>query len=563
MRDGIRRRNRREKRRGGKRRRGRLAPPSGGDAAARGLAACLLLGTAWLGCEAGARSTPQDFAAEDFALAEMTVAELQEGMESGRLTARSVTEAYLERIEALDRQGPELRAMVITNPDALAVADSLDAERREGRVRGPLHGIPVVLKDNIATADRMPTTAGSLALEGVIAPRDAFLVERLREAGAVLLGKANLSEWANFRSTNSSSGWSSVAGQARNPYALDRSPCGSSSGSATAVAANLTAVAIGTETDGSVVCPSGVNGVVGIKPTIGLVSRSGIVPIAHSQDIAGPMGRTVADAATLLGAMAGEDARDPSTEGGRAESDYTRFLQADGLQGARLGVVRESLTGYQPETDSLFEAALEDLRAAGATIVDSLELPHYGDYDQAEWTILQYEFKHDLNQYLAELDEHAPVRTLAEVIAFNERARARVMPYFGQEIFRMAQETGGLEEQEYLEALETAKLAGVGIDSLLGLHRLDALLAPTGTPAWPIDLVLGDHYMGASSRPAAVAGYPNVTVPMGQVHGLPVGLAFFGTAWSEPTLIRLAYAYEQATGHRQPPRFLPTAELSR
>ena len=505
-----------------------------------------------------ATPAPAAGATASFAFEEWTITELQDAMARGELTARDLTTAYLARIAELDRRGPELRAMLDLNPDALAIAGRLDAERRAGNVRGPLHGIPVVLKDNIDTADRMTTTAGSLALEGSIAPRDAFIARRLRDAGAVIIGKANLSEWANFRSTASSSGWSGRGGQVRNPYALDRSPCGSSSGSAVAVAANLTAVAIGTETDGSIVCPSSANGIVGIKPTVGLVSRTGIIPIAHSQDIAGPMGRTVADAATLLGAIAGEDPRDAATAGSRARADYTAYLDPEALGGARIGVVRSRMTGYHDGTDSLFDAALADLRAAGATVVDSLALPHQGAYGGAEWNILLYEFKHDLDAYLAGLGPDAPVRSLADVIAFNRRERGRSMPYFQQEILEMAQEKGGLDEQEYLDALETAKLAGAGIDSLMALHRLDAIVAPTGSPAWTIDLVAGDHFLGASSQPAAVAGYPNVTVPMGFVHGLPVGISFFGSAWSEPTLIALAFAYEQATGHRRPPTFRPT-----
>jgi amidase len=498
---------------------------------------------------------------DGFAVEEATIVELQQAMASGALTSRALTAAYLARIDAMDRRGPTLRAMLDLNPDALAIASELDAERRAGHVRGPLHGIPVVLKDNIDTADRMTTTAGSRALEGSIALRDAFVAERLRAAGVVILGKANLSEWANFRSTRSSSGWSGRGGQVRNPYALDRSPCGSSSGSAVAVAANLAAGAVGTETDGSVVCPAGANGVVGIKPTIGLVSRSGIIPIAHSQDIAGPLGRTVADAAALLSAMTGEDPGDPSTAGGRAEGDYTRFLDAGALQGARLGVVRTRMAGYHPGTDSLLDAAIADLRAAGAMVIDSLAVPHHGQYGGAEWTILLYEFKDGLNRYLAGLGEDAPVRTLADIIAFNERDQAHSMPYFGQEILLLAEAKGDLTEPEYLEALETAKLAGVGIDSILRQHELDALVAPTGSPAWAIDLVTGDHFLGASSAPAAVAGYPNITVPMGHVFGLPVGLSFFGTAWSEPRLIALTYAYEQATRHRAPPGFAPSSPV--
>lgn len=495
-----------------------------------------------------------------FELEEVTVAELQDAMRDGRLTARSIAAAYLARIDALDRRGPELRAMLDLNPDALDIADALDAERRAGRVRGPLHGIPVVIKDNIATADGMTTTAGSRALEGTIAPADAFVVERLRAAGAVIIGKANLSELANFRSTRSSSGWSGRGGQVRNPYALDRSPCGSSSGSAVAVAANLAPVAVGTETDGSIVCPAGANGVVGIKPTIGLVSRAGIVPIAHSQDIAGPMGRTVADAVLLLDAMTGEDPDDPTTAARAPEPDYTRFLDAGALAGARIGVVRARMTGYHAGTDRLLDVAIADLRAAGAVVVDSLAIPHHGRYGGAEWTILLHEFKHDLNEYLGWLGDAAPVSSLADIIAFNERDRDRSMPFFGQEILILAEATDGLSSPEYLAALETAKLAATGIDSLLAEHALDALVAPTGSPSWAIDLVVGDHFLGSSSAPAAVAGYPNITVPMGQVHGLPVGLSFFGTAWSEPTLIGIAHAYEQATRHRRAPRFLPAPE---
>jgi amidase len=539
--------------------------------------AVLLMG----GCEPPDPSTAGDGPAEPFTVAaefpleEATVAELREGMEAGRLSSREITEAYLDRIEALDRQGPMLRSMIALNPDALTIADSLDGERRDGRTRGPLHGIPVVLKDNINTADRMPTTAGSLALDGVVPPRDAFVVERLREEGVVILGKANLSEWANFRSTQSSSGWSGVGGQVRNPYVLDRSPCGSSSGSGVVVAANLAPLAVGTETDGSVVCPASANGVVGIKPTIGMVSRSGIIPIAHSQDTAGPMARTVADAVELLNALAGPDPDDPSTgpdlgsarvpedAPDRPAPDYTAFLDPGALEGARIGAIRPGLTGYHPATDRLFERALQDLRNGGAVVMDSLALPHFGDYGDAEFTILLYEFKHGLNAYLEALGPGAPVRSLEELIAFNEEERDRSMPFFGQEILTMAQETGDLSEPEYLAALETARLAGVGIDALMEEHGLDALVAPTTTPAWTIDPVIGDHYRGASSTPAAVAGYPNITVPMGQVFGLPVGLSFFGGAWSEPALIGLAFAYEQATGHREPPRFLPTLELDR
>jgi amidase len=511
---------------------------------------------------------PWGTAADDFRLMEWTVAELQSAMSEGSLTSREITGLYLDRIEALDRQGPTLRSMITVNPEALAVADSLDEERRQGRVRGPLHGIPVVLKDNIDTADRMPTTAGSLALEGTIPPRDAFIVERLREEGAVLLGKANRIEWANFRSTQSSSGWSGVGGQVRNPYVLDRTPCGSSSGSGVVVSANLAPLAVGTETDGSVVCPAAATGVVGIKPTIGLVSRSGIIPIAESQDTAGPMARTVADAALLLNALVGSDPRDPATDPSSdreghpraVEEDYTRFLEDATLVGTRIGVVREGLTGYHPATDRLFQQAVEDLRNAGAEVVDDLALPHFGDYGEAEFTILLYEFKDGLNRYLSGLGPDARVGSLADVIAFNEAERERSMPFFGQEILLMAQEKGDLTEPEYLEALETARLAGAGIDALMEAHSLDALVAPTTTLPWAIDPVVGDHYRGASSTPAAVAGYPNITVPMGRTFELPAGISFFGRAWSEGTLLRLAQAYETISAHRTPPRFLPSLD---
>lgn len=501
-----------------------------------------------------------------FELEEATIAELQEGMRTGKYTARSLTEAYLARMAALDRQGPALQAMLDLNPDALEIADRLDAERRAGKVRGPLHGVPIVIKDNIATADRMTTTAGSLALEGSIAARDAFVVERLREAGAVILGKTNLSEWANFRSTQSSSGWSGRGGQAKNPYALDRSPCGSSSGTGVAVAANFAAAGVGTETNGSVVCPASANGLVGLKPTLGLVSRSGIIPIAHSQDIAGPMTRTVRDAAILLGAMTGADPRDTITSQSRekVEADYTRFLAPDGLKGARIGVARKRVTGYSPETDTLFARAIEAMRAAGAEIVDTVDIPYLGEYGGDSYTVLLYEFKEDLNRYLAELGPNAPVKSLEEIIAFNKRNADRSMPFFGQEILESAQAKGGLTDTVYTKALAKAKrMAQTGIDSIMQVHRLDAIVAPTGSPAWPIDLINGDHFLGASSTPAAVAGYPNLTVPMGNAFGLPVGISFIGRAWSEPTLLRLGYAFEQATRHRTPPRFLPTVDLTR
>jgi amidase len=503
-------------------------------------------------------------------LDEITVTTLQADMTAGRRTSRSVCEAYLARIESIDRAGPTLRSVITTNPDVLAIADTLDAERRNGRVRGPLHGIPVLIKDNIATRDRMATTAGSLALAGVIAPRDAFIVERLRAAGAVILGKTNLSEWANFRSTHSSSGWSGVGGQCRNPYALDRNPCGSSSGTGAAISANLATIGIGTETDGSIVCPSNACGLVGLKPTVGLVSRTGIIPIAHSQDTAGPMCRTVADAAALLAVIQGADPSDAAggppdrRTGARGDGDYSGSLDANGLRGARIGVLRGRFWGYSEETDRLCEAALDAMRGAGATIVDQVDLPHAGEYDDSEFEVLLYEFKADLNVHLPLWAPTAPAKSLAELIAYNEQHRDREMPYFGQEIFERAEEKGPLTDKAYRDGLaKNQRLSRAeGIDAVMTERRLDALVAPTGSPAWPIDLINGDHFTGASSTPGAVSGYPHVSVPAGHVHGLPIGITFVGRAWSEATLIKLAYAYEQATKHRRAPRFLPTAALS-
>ncbi|SOD03896.1 amidase [bacterium JGI 053] len=500
-----------------------------------------------------------------FELEEATVQQLQDWMRAGRYTARSLAEAYLGRIEAVDRSGPTLRSVIELNPDALAIADAMDAERRSGRVRGPLHGVPVLIKDNIDTGDKMMTTAGSYALDGHPTPRDAFVAERLRAAGAVILGKTNLSEWANFRSTHASSGWSGRGGQVLNPYALDRSPCGSSSGSGAAIAANLAAIAVGTETDGSIVCPSSANSVVGIKPTMGLVSRSGIVPISHSQDTAGPMARTVADAATLLGVLAGIDPRDAATAAsrGRAQADYTRFLDPNGLKGARIGVARERLFGYDPHADRVVNAAIEEMRRMGAVIVDPANIPNTGAYDGDEFTVLLYEFKADLNAYLATRGSTVQVHSLADIIAYNERDRAREMPFFGQELMHMAQEKGPLTEKAYVDArAKSLRMAGrQGIDAAMDAHRLDAIVAPTGSIPWPIDVLLGDHGTGGSSTAAAVSGYPNITVPAGYAFGLPVGVMFTGRAWSEPTLIKLAFAFEQGTKHRKPPRFLPTADF--
>jgi amidase len=500
-----------------------------------------------------------------FPLEEATVAQLQDAMAAGRYTSRRLVELYTERISAIDRSGPTLRSVIELNPDALAIADGLDAERKSGRVRGPLHGIPVLVKDNVDTADRMMTTAGSLALEGPPALRDAFIIAKLRAAGAVILGKTNLSEWANFRSTKSTSGWSGRGGQVSNPYALDRNPCGSSSGTGAAVAANLSALGIGTETDGSIVCPSGANGLVGIKPTIGLVSRTGIVPISHTQDTAGPMARTVADAALLLGAIAGVDTADGPTVGSRrkAASDYTAFLKADGLKGARIGIARKRYFGYSAATDALIEAAIAEMKAQGATIVDPADIATAARLDDCEFQILLYEFKADLNTYLASRGPSVAVHSLHELIAFNTRERARELPYFGQDILVTADKKGPLTSAAYQKALTTCRTRSrtLGIDAVMTKFRLDAIIAPTGSPAWPTDLVNGDHFLGASSTPGAVAGYPTVTVPAGFVHGLPVGVSFIGRAWSEPKLIALAYAYEQATKHRRPPTFPPTIKL--
>ncbi|MEO5579982.1 MAG: amidase [Gemmatimonadaceae bacterium] len=496
-----------------------------------------------------------------FDLEETTIAALQRDMTGGRRTARSITEQYLARIDQLDRRGPALHYVIELNPDAVAIADALDTERRQGRSRGPLHGIPILLKDNIGTRDRMTTTAGSYALEGSIPSRDAFIVQRLRAAGAVLLGKANLSEWANFRSTHSSSGWSARGGQAKNPYALDRNPCGSSSGSGAAVSANYCVISVGTETDGSIVCPASANGIVGIKPTLGLVSRSGIIPIAHSQDTAGPMARTVTDAAILLTALAGRDSRDSATleNPARGSIDYTRSLDANGLLGARIGVARAKFFGYSDSADRIVNDAIAEMKRHGAVIVDPADIPTAGKFDDTEFEVLLYEFKADLNAYLASLGPGTKVRTLADIIVFNERDRAREMPWFGQEIMLMAEEKGPLTSRKYRNALARNRRMSraEGIDAVMKRHRLDAIVAPTGSPAWPTDLINGDHYLGSSSTPAAVAGYPNISVPAGFAHGLPVGISFMGRAFSEPTLIRIAFSFEQATKHRRAPRLLP------
>jgi amidase len=500
------------------------------------------------GLSTAALALPRITFADDVPLEELTIA----GMT--RFSSRALTEAYLKRIEMLDRG--QVNSMIELNPEALAIADAFDRERKAGRVRGPLHGIPIVIKDNIDTADRMATSAGSLALAGNIARSDAHIVRRLREAGAVLLGKTNLSEWANFRSTHSTSGWSGRGGLTRNPYALNRNCCGSSSGTGAAIAASFAAVGVGTETDGSVVCPSSACGLVGIKPTLGLVSRSGIIPIAHNQDTAGPMARTVTDAALLLGAMTGIDSLDPITAKGRAQADYTRFLDADGLRGARIGVARQYFD-VNDHVKKVMDSALDALRKLGATLVDPVEMKSHNKYNDSEFEVLLYEFKTDLNAYLANAPASVQSRTLADLIKFNEENRDKEMPYFGQEIFLQAQEKGPLSDAAYKKALEkNHRLSRAeGIDAALKEHKLDALIAPTGGPVWTTDLVNGDHYTGGYSTASAVAGYPHVTVPAGTAFGLPVGLSFFAGAWSEPALIKYAFAFEQATKARVKPGF--------
>lgn len=479
----------------------------------------------------------------------------QRAMDAGETTSLRILENCLKRIEQVDQGEAGLHAILEVNPDARTLAEQLDAERSQGRVRGPLHGIPLVLKANIGTADGMTTTAGSLALKGNIPEKDAFLVSRLREAGAVILGKANLSEWANFRGTRSVSGWSSLGGQTRNPYDRLRSPCGSSSGSAAAVASGLCPVSVGTETDGSIVCPAQTCGVVGIKPTLGLVSRSGIIPIAHSQDTAGPMANSVEDAALLLTALAGVDACDAATAAipQDCDLDFVSCFDPEGLRGARIGVARDCF-GKHPKVDALIEERLELLKDLGAELVDPANIETAGQWRDTELEVLLYEFKHDLNAYLAELGEKAPVKSLAEIIEFNQAHADVAMPHFGQELMEQAQAKGDLTERVYLDALATNRrlTRAEGIDATMKKHRLDALVAPTGTPAWLIDHVLGDFILGGCSSAAAVSGYPHITVPAGFIEGLPVGLSFFSTAWQEAKLIRYAYAFELAIAREVP-----------
>jgi amidase len=504
-------------------------------------------------------------APEDGSVTWLTISQLQQRMDAGKLTSKGLVQSDIARIRHVDQAGPTLRSVLELNPDASKIATALDAKRAASH--GALYGIPVLLKDNIDTGDRTLTTAGSLALMEAPAPQDAAVVMRLRKAGAVILGKTNLSEWADFRSAHASSGWTGRGGQTRNPYALDRNPCGSSSGSAVAVAAGLVPVAVGTETDGSIICPASMNGIVGIKPTLGLVSRSGIIPISHNQDTAGPMARTVADAAILLTAMAGSDPHDPATaDADKHATDYTRFLDPNGLRGKRIGVVRQ-LAGSEPNADRVLDEAIAAMKAQGAIIVDPVTLPHLADLGDPEMTVMLYDFKHDIDAYLAQRSQ-LQVKTLADLIAFNKREADREMAWFGQDLFEQAETKGPLTDKAYTDALAKAKqFSGPeGIDAALQANHVDALLAPSWGPAYMTDLVLGDHIVsgnptiGGASQPAAVAGYPSITVPAGWAHGLPVGIVFFGSKWSEPTLISIAYGFEQHTHAWQAPKFLDTVE---
>jgi len=505
----------------------------------------------------------------DFELDEITIDAAQKAFQSGQYSSRSLTAKYLQRIGEIDKAGPMVNSVIEINPDALQIADALDRERKATGSRGPLHGIPIFIKDNIDTGDRMSTTAGSLALLGSNsesrAPSDAFVAARLRKAGAVIMGKTNLSEWANIRSSHSTSGWSGRGGLTCNPYALDRNPCGSSSGTGAGVSANLCVAGVGTETDGSVVCPSSANGLAGLKPTVGLVSRSGIVPISHSQDTSGPMARTVRDVAILLGAMAGADPEDAATavlSSDKFFPDYTKFLDPAGLKGTRLGVVRKYF-GFNDAVDQLMETLLGEMKHAGAEIVDPADIPTIGKFDESELTVFFYELKADLAAYFAHRGSSSPVKSLKDVIEFNERNRSREMPYFGQDLFLKSEQKGPLSSKEYVDALDlNHRLSRAeGIDFVMDKFKLDALVAPTAGPAWITDLINGDHVAGGSSSAAAVAGYPNINVTAGYLWGLPVGISFFGRAWSEPTLLKIAYSFEQLTKARHKPRFLPTVDV--
>jgi len=495
---------------------------------------------------------------DKFDLEGMTVDDLQQKMESGQYSSHAITQMYLDRIQQVDKNGPGLNSVIELNPDALVIADSLDNERKNKKVRGPLHGIPVLLKDNINTADKMQTTAGSLAMEGNIASSDAFVVKKLRDAGAIILGKTNLSEWANFRSSRSVSGWSSRGGQTKNPYILDRSPCGSSSGSGVAVAADLCVIAVGTETDGSIACPASMNGIVGIKPTIGLLSRSGIIPISKTQDTPGPFGKTVRDAAILLGAMTGEDPNDEVTKEskGKSKQDYTSFLDINGLKGKRIGVEKTLLHRHEG-IDVLLQKALDQMKSQGATIVKVEFMGKYDELVDEEIEILEYEFKDGLNRYLA--SSNSKMKSLEDIIRFNKQNEARVMPYFKQEIMDSAQVLGGLDSEAYKKALSKLHTIRKFIDDLLSENKLDALCGPATGPSWCIDLINGDHWTGYGAYgPAATTGYPSITVPMGILNELPIGISFFGGPYDEPGLLAIAYAYEQVSKNRMAPKFINT-----
>ncbi|MEI7499523.1 MAG: amidase [Bacteroidota bacterium] len=490
-------------------------------------------------------------------LEEITIEQLQQGYREGKFTITSVVKGYLARIDSIDRNGPQLNSVIMVNPDALAIAEELDREMVSGKIRGPMHGIPVILKDNIDTHDKMPTTGGSLALKNSFPLADSWVANKLREEGAVIIGKSNLSEWANFRSKISSSGWSGAGGQTKNPYVLDRNPCGSSSGSGVAVSANLCVVAIGTETNGSIVCPSNNNGIVGIKPTVGLVSRSGVIPISFTQDTPGPMARTVTDAAICLGALTGIDSADNKTlqSIGNYQRDYTRFLNKDGLKGKRIGLVKSAM-GFHPRVDTLMDRAIAMIKSQGAEVVE-LNDPLEGKIEKASFEVMLFEFKDGLNKYFASLGKDAPVKSLRELIAFNKSDSVELR-FFDQQLLMEAEAKGSLASPDYKKAL-TAMLKGIredGVDRLMKLHRLDAMIVPTGAPAWLTDWIDGDLYLGGNSSWAAISGYPSITVPMGMIEGLPVGISFFGRAWSEPVLIEMAFAFEQGTKCRRPPLFL-------
>ena len=492
-------------------------------------------------------------------LEEITISELQQGYRDKKFTVSEVVSAYLSRIEDIDKNGPALNSIIIVNPDALEIAEELDREYAEGKIRGPLYGVPVVLKDNIDTHDKMPTTAGATVLRNSFPKTDSPVARKLREAGAVIIAKSNLSEWANFRGMSSTSGWSGIGGQTKNPYVLDRNPCGSSSGSGVAVSANLCLVAIGTETNGSIVCPSNNNGIVGIKPTVGLLSRTGIIPISFTQDTPGPMARSVEDAAICLGALTGTDPNDPATleSEGKSLADYAVNLKKDGLRGKRIGMIKNS-GGFSVRVDSLMRQAIADMTAQGAEIIE-VEAPKDSEFDDASFEVMLYEFKDGLNNYFKGLGNESPVKNIEELIEFNKTDPVELR-YFDQKILEMAAKKGDLSSPDYKKSLEKMLKATreEGIDMMMNSVRLDALIAPTGSPAWKTDLLLGDHFVGGSSSLAAISGYPAITVPMGFIENLPVGITFFGKAWSESLLIEIAYSYEQVTKHRKTPKYLLT-----